>query len=165
MTIRSINEPDTSRTTVLTPASINEPPVLPEWAAEAPVVESIDPVEATIGDPSFDVVLSGTGFFPESVIVFAGQDEPTTFADGRLSTGVNMDVWQAPDTVKVSVRNGPIVSNEVDFTFNAAEVAPEAADEETYSDPDEMEDELEQLEEEGVVRTVHRGKPTKGRKR
>ena len=141
MTIISINEPDSSRITMLTPASVNEPPILPDWASEAPVVESIDPAETTIGDPSFDVVLSGTGFFAESVIVFAGQDEPTTFTDGKLSTGVNMDVWHGPDTVKVSVRNGPIASNEVDFRFNAA--APEA-EEAQGADPDEMEDELEQ---------------------
>ena len=169
MTIKSINEPGTSRETMLTPASVNEPPVLPEWASEAPVVESIDPAETTIGDPSFDVVLSGSGFYEESVIVFAGQDEPTTLTDGKLSTGVNMDVWHGPDTVKVSVRNGPIASNEVDFTFLAAD-APEATAAKStesdsvdadYADPDEMEDELEQAEEEGDFKPVHRGKPSR----
>jgi len=149
MSVISINEPETSRKIVLTPASVNEPPVLPEWASEAPVVESIAPTEATIGDPSFDVVLSGTGFYEQSVIVFAGQDEPTTLTDGKLSTGVNMDVWQGPDTVKVSVRNGPIASNEVDFTF--LETAPEA----TGADPDELEDEIEQARDEGDFRPTH----------
>ena len=180
MTIKSINEPNSSREMMLTPASVNEPPVLPEWASEAPVVESIDPAETTIGDPSFDVVLSGSGFYEQSVIVFAGQDEPTTLIDGKLSTGVNMDVWQGPDTVKVSVRNGPIPSNEVDFTFLAAAEADatesDSVDHESarslhdeLADPDDLEEEIEEAEEEGDFKPVHRGKPSstlpKNRKR
>lgn len=157
----SINEPETSRKIVLTPQSVNEPATLPEWATEAPVVASIAPAEATIGDPSFDVVLSGTGFYEPSVIVFAGHDEPTTLTDGKLSTGVNMDVWQGPDTVKVSVRNGPIQSNEVDFTFlpvdipvndGASGLVDNSGD---YIDPDDLEEEIEQAKEEGDFRPTH----------
>ena len=41
-------------------------------------------------------------------INFAGQDEPTTLnEDGTLSTGVNMAMWQGPDTVPVVIKNGP----------------------------------------------------------
>jgi len=174
VTIKSINEPNSSREMMLTPASVNEPPVLPEWASEAPVVESIDPPETTIGDPSFDLIVSGTGFYEQSVIVFAGQDEPTTLTDGKLSTGVNMNVWQGPDTVKVSVRNGPIPSNEVDFTFLAAgePVADSTKSDSVdadYADPDDLEEEIEEAEEEGDFKPVHRGKPSstlpKNRKR
>ena len=132
--------------------------MLPDWVSEAPVVESITPTETTIGDPSFDVVLSGTGFYEQSVIVFAGQDEPTTLTDGQLSTGVNMDVWQGPDVVKVSVRNGPITSNEVDFTFHADEGVAREVEEYEAADPDELEDEIEQAEEDGDVRTVRKRK-------
>ena len=118
-------------------------------------------------------MLSGTGFYQQSVIVFAGHDEPTTLTDGKLSTGVNMDVWQGPDTVKVSVRNGPIPSNEVDFTFKAA---TEARSGDTpvndgasglvdnsgdYMDPDDLEEEIEEAEEEGDFKPVHRGAPTR----
>jgi len=88
-------------------------------------------------------------------------------------TGVNMAVWQGPDTVQVGVRNGPIESNTMPFTFKAAET-PEAegqwrttsvstatppghdADAD-YSDPDELEDELDQAREEGDF-TPARGK-------
>ena len=64
--------------------------------------------------------VSGTNLFAQSVIVFAGQDEPTTLnADGTLSTGINMDVWHGPDTVQVSVKNGSKMSNELPFTFAA----------------------------------------------
>jgi hypothetical protein len=146
----SINEPETSRKIVLTPQSLNEPATLPEWATEAPVVTAIEPTECTIGDADFTVYLTGTGFYEQSVIVFAGQDEPTTLeSDGTLSTGVNMAMWQGPDTVQVSVRNGPIQSNEVDFTF--LEAAPEA----TGADPDELEDEIEQARDEGDFRPTH----------
>jgi len=89
--------------------------------AEIPVpfIESIDPVDCSLGSADFTVYLYGDNFAEGSVIVFAGQDEPTTYdnADDSLSTGVNMAMWHGPDTVKVSVRNGGKLSNEVDFTF------------------------------------------------
>ena len=166
--IGSINEPEGSRKTSLTPQSPNEPATLPEWATEAPVVTSLDPTECTLGDPDFRIYVSGTGFYEQSTLVFAGQDEPTTFEDGKLSTGVNMAVWQGPDTVQVGVRNGPIESNTMPFTFNAAPEADAAVAEEG-ADPDELEDELEQAQEEGDFRPLHRGRPTttlpKNRKR
>jgi len=137
-------------------------------------VEAVpEPTECTLGDPDFRIYVSGTGFYEQSTLVFAGQDEPTTFEDGKLSTGVNMAVWQGPDTVQVGVRNGPIESNTMPFTFKAAET-PEAegqwrttsvstatppghdADAD-YSDPDELEDELDQAREEGDF-TPARGK-------
>jgi len=105
--------------------SVNEPqtvslPLPQGTTVPKPSVTSLDPSGATLGEPSFTMFVSGENFFADSVIVFAGQDEPTTFADGKLSTGINMDVWHGPDTVKVAVKNGPEVSNEVDFTFNEA---------------------------------------------
>jgi len=166
----AINEPEGVRERTLTPASPNEPPALPEWATEAPVVTGLEPTECTLGDPDFRIYVSGTGFYEQSTLVFAGVDEPTTFEDGKLSTGVNMAVWQGPDTVQVGVRNGPIESNTMPFTFNAApEADATAATEDDGADPDELEDELEQAQEEGDFRPLHRGKPTttlpKNRKR
>jgi len=90
-----------------------------------PVLSGLEPSTAAIGDPSFTLKVSGTGFVPyESVIVFAGHDEPTTLnEDGTVSTGVNMGTWFGPDTIKVSVRNGSQVSEPLDFVFTAG--APE----------------------------------------
>jgi hypothetical protein len=154
----AINEPEGVRERTLTPASPNEPPTLPEWATEAPVVTGLEPTECTLGDPDFRIYVSGTGFYEQSTLVFAGQDEPTTFEDGKLSTGVNMAVWQGPDTVQVGVRNGPIESNTMPFTFKAAEPPPEEdAMASEGADPDELEDELEQAREEGDFSPV-RGK-------
>jgi len=86
---------------------------------EAPVIPELDPDECTIGEETFDIFVHGTGFTEDSVIVFAGQEEPTDLEDdGSLSTGINMDVWNGPDTVKVSVKNGDKTSNGMDFTFH-----------------------------------------------
>ncbi len=120
----SINEPDASRTWMVTPVSINEPPHLPD-APVAPTLDALSPSSAVIGDPSFTLTVTGSGFVEgQSVIVFAGNDEPTTFVDaGTVTTGVNMDVWAGPDVLPVQVRNFNQVSNALDFTFEAANVA------------------------------------------
>lgn len=110
--------------------SANEPPgsnigsgdAGPPEAQVAPVIEELVPDGCAIGDASFTLDVSGTGFTANSVIVFAGHDEPTTWneQDGTVSTGVNMDVWHGPDTVPVQVRNGMARSNTLDFTFAEA---------------------------------------------
>jgi hypothetical protein len=101
----------------------------PFWAIKrnmlyrtAPVLTSIEPTSAQIGAESFQLVVSGHGLVQDvSVIVFAGQDEPSTLhANGTLTTGVNMSVWHGPDTVEVRVRNGDKVSEPLQFTFTAA---------------------------------------------
>ena len=160
--IISINEPQLVRPS-FSPASINEPPQLPPRPAmPVPVVTALEPDEATIGDTSFTLYVTGEQFFPGSTIVFSGYPEPTTFEDdGRLSTGVDMNVWLGPDTVKVSVFNGEMKSNEMDFTFH-----PEGGERfgtAHGADPDELEDEIEQAEEEGEFKSMHPAKP-KGRR-
>jgi hypothetical protein len=73
---------------------------------EHPVVVSLSPSSAILGDPSFDLHVIGTGFNPLSVIVFANRDELTTYVSPtELTTGVNMDLWIGPDSVPVAVRN------------------------------------------------------------
>lgn len=105
---------------MVTPVSINEPPKLPEGEIPAPVITALTPDSATIGEPSFRLYISGSNLFSGSVIVFAGQDEPTTLeSDGTVSTGINMDFWHGADVLKVSVKNADKMSNELDFTFNA----------------------------------------------
>jgi hypothetical protein len=106
--------------------SINEPQTvslpLPQGTkVPVPAITGYDPYECTLGDPDFTLFITGDNFFKDSVINFAGQDEPTTLnEDGRLSTGINMSVWHGPDTVQVVVKNGPEVSAPVEFTFNEA---------------------------------------------
>ena len=100
----------------------------PFWAIKrnmllrrAPVLSSIEPSTARIGDDSFTLVVSGVGLVMESVIVFAGQDEPSKLeTNGTLTTGVNMSVWHGPDEVEVRVKNGEHLSEPLMFTFTAA---------------------------------------------
>ena len=92
--------------------------VLTAGAPVPPVVTSLSPNTAVIGDVTFDVHVLGTGFTEESVIVFNGIDEPTTFVSNtELTTGVNMPLWTAPASVPVLVRNATVESNPVNFTF------------------------------------------------
>jgi uncharacterized lipoprotein len=79
-----------------------------------------------------------------------------------------MDVWKGQDTVKVSVSNGVQKSNEVDFTFHAAgeagaraQSANWTADDPDMADPDDLEDEIEQAEEEGEFKPMHKSKAKK----
>ena len=171
--IRSVNEPAGSRVVALTPQSINEPLTLdgmPELPA--PVIASINPSEATIGDASFTLYVTGEHFRSGTTIVFAGKDEPTTLnEDGTVSTLVDMNYWHGPDVLKVSVYNGALASNEVDFTFHPEVIEgrqqpqqppPEQptraaeVDQPDYADPDELEDELEQAREEGDYEPTHK---------
>jgi hypothetical protein len=90
---------------------------LAEAQAAAPVLSSLEPASAESGSEDFRIALSGENFTAGSVIVFGTMDEPTTLEqDGTLTTGVKPSLF-APAVVPVSVRNGPLHSNSVDFTF------------------------------------------------
>jgi hypothetical protein len=90
----------------------------PEPPAVPPILTSLLPAQATIGDPDFTLFITGQGFTESSVIFFAGHDEPTTLnGDGTLSTGVKPSLWGVPVVVQCSVHNGAVSSNVLDFTF------------------------------------------------
>jgi hypothetical protein len=93
-------------------------------------VTELVPATAVIGEPSFTLRVLGTGFGPDSKIVFNGYEEPTTFVSpNEVTTGVNMDVWQgASEPLPVKVRTGyGDDSNEMMFQFNAAGTQAAAA--------------------------------------
>ena len=102
--------------------------VLNAGPVKFPTVTSLNPSTAVLGSPSFIVHVMGTNFTPSSIIVFAGQEEPTTFvSDKEITTGVNMDVWLGPDAVPVSVLNADgIQSDPQMFTFTEAGVQQSA---------------------------------------
>jgi hypothetical protein len=99
-----------------------EVPAIVEDAAElqasAPSISALDPDTAESGAADIDLVITGTGFTPSSVIVFGANDEPTTLSDDgtTVSTGVRPSLF-APAVVPVTVRNGPARSAPLDFTF------------------------------------------------
>ena len=90
--------------------------------AAAPALTALAPDTAVVGAPSFDLHVTGTGFTAQSVITFAGHDEPTTVvSDMELTTGVDMALWLGPDAVEVTVKNADgQVSAPQAFTFTAA---------------------------------------------
>jgi hypothetical protein len=106
------------------PTSINEPstPAFEEVSgAVKPTITALDPATCAIGDPDFDLHVSGENLGASTVIYFAGHDEPTTLnEDGTVSTGVKPSLWSAPATVQVYVRNGTLHSEPLDFEFTAA---------------------------------------------
>lgn len=90
-------------------------------AGSPPTITALVPASVALGAPNFTVHVTGTGFTPDSVIVWNGYDEPTTVVNSTdVTTGVNMAVWLAPATVPVAVRAGGQLSAPVSFTFTAA---------------------------------------------
>lgn len=92
---------------------------------------SLLPPSAAIGDPSFMLRVVGSGFDATSVIVFAGEDEPTTFVSAEeLTTGVDMSVWLGPDPaipvlVRTTLEDGTEEeTNALEFAFTEPRAVP-----------------------------------------
>jgi hypothetical protein len=86
--------------------------------ALTPTVTSIEPDSAEMGSEDLEMVVTGTGFTENSVIVFNGGDEPTTFvSETEVSTGVKPSTAGVAGSYPVLVRNGQIQSNSATFSF------------------------------------------------
>jgi hypothetical protein len=162
MGTESINEPQHSRTTMLTPGSPNEPLPLPE---APPAIEGLNPAEAAAGTVEQLLVVHGANFTDACVITFDGAPQLTNYeAANKLNTSLVLATVAAGD-YPVTVKLGPL-ETEPAAIFRVVE--PEAEAHEV--DPDELEDEIEQAEDEGEFRPVHRAakpvakKPTKTRR-
>jgi hypothetical protein len=84
-----------------------------------PVLNSLTPNTAVSGDPDIEMLIDGTGFTPNSVIVFNGYDEPTDFhSETSIGTGVRPSIF-GPGALPVYVRDANGNSNSLDFTFTA----------------------------------------------
>ena len=131
----SINEPG-QRLTMLTPFSHNEPPDLPDL----PTLEGLNPAEAVAGE-TLVVVVHGTNFTPECVILLDGVAVPTNYEkDTKLNfEGSLTEVGVLSATVKL----GSYETAALPFTVTAA-------------DPDDLEDEIEAAEEDGDFKPMHR---------
>ena len=89
-----------------------------EAPPEPPVITSLDPATAAIGDPDFTLHVTGTGFGADSVIVWNGSDEPTTVVSAtEVTTDVNMATATAAVALPVQVRTGGDLSAPAVFTF------------------------------------------------
>lgn len=99
------------------------------------VVTSLTPNSAEIGDPSFTLHVHGTGFKNTDKIVFAGNEEPTTFVSPtELTTGVDMSVWLGADVLPVMIMSADgELSNAMDFTFVAPALLATSTESKTES--------------------------------
>lgn len=89
--------------------------------SQAPVINSLDPNTAVVGGPDVTMTVNGSGFTSQSVIVWNGGDEPTTFVSNtQVTTGVKPSTASGPWSIPVAVRNGDKVSNSLAFQFTAA---------------------------------------------
>ena len=84
---------------------------------EPPVLATIDPDAATLGDPEFTLTATGSDFEDISFIAIDGSDQPTTFVDGSTLTAQVNPASYAPGDVTVTVRTGPSVSAGQTLTF------------------------------------------------
>jgi len=94
--------------------------VTPGQPQEPPVLDSLTPTGAVVGDPDLVLTLTGSNFTEGSVIVFNGGDEITTYVSPTsLTTGVKPSLVGAPITVPVEVRDSGGRSNSLNFAFTA----------------------------------------------
>lgn len=82
---------------------------------------AIDPTTAEVGAADLTLTVTGTGFGPDSVIVFNGGEEETTIvSDTQLTTIVKPSTASGAVAVPVWVRSGGEDSASIDFTFTEA---------------------------------------------
>jgi hypothetical protein len=86
----------------------------------APTITGLTPSTALAGTASVPVVVAGTGFSPDSVIVWDGADLPTT-VDSETSASATADLTAAgAGVIPVAVRAGGVLSASQSFTVTAA---------------------------------------------
>jgi hypothetical protein len=136
-TYRSSEPPETTKDTTISDDAV-APEVVegPDWPKEAPVLISLEPESLAVPGPDSEVVITGTGFTQESIIVWNHGDELTEFVnETELKTLVKPSTVEAPlpFTLPVQVRNGNQTSEPLEFTFVAEEpVAREEEEEDSH---------------------------------
>jgi hypothetical protein len=98
---------------------VEKPPEPPEPEEDPATLSSLSPNSAIAGDAAdITMIVNGSGFSEQSVIVFDGHDEPTTLiSDTQVSTGVKPSLFVVPADCPVTVRNSGGMSNELVFSF------------------------------------------------
>jgi len=111
-----------------------QPEPNPEPELPAPVLNSIDPSSAMIGDEDLTMNANGSQFVEGAVIVFNGGDEETTFiSDSQLSTIVRPSTASTPGDYPVGVRNPDGQGTEFKtFTFTDPQAEQQPTAERTF---------------------------------
>jgi hypothetical protein len=89
---------------------------------DPPTIDSYSPTEVLFPGPDQQLVLTGSGFTLDSVIVWNGGDEPTSFvSESQVETGINVSTIGVEITIPVYVRNADgAISNAVTVALVAA---------------------------------------------
>lgn len=83
----------------------------------APTLTALVPNTAESGSADFVLSCQGTEFTNETIINFAGQEEPTTFVSNVEVTTIVKPSLFAPATVPVYLHTGDLQTASLDFTF------------------------------------------------
>lgn len=82
----------------------------------APVLTSLDPQQGMVGANDITVTINGTGFLPDSVMVWNGADDGMDYvSDTVCTTIIRLTMTSNPSANTLAVRNGEDVSNELTF--------------------------------------------------
>lgn len=113
-----------SEETVYYPVGVGPDPKLTpkmiQYVAEdvpTPVLSSIDPTTAVIGDPPVTLTCTGSDFTEHSIITFGANDVVTVFvSDTEVTTHLDLTGWDAYE-FPVVVRTAYKASDPQTFTF------------------------------------------------
>lgn len=82
----------------------------------APVLDSLDPQQGMVGANDITVNINGSGFLPESVMLWNGADDGMQYVSDTLCTTViKLSMTSNPSECTLAVRNGEAVSNALSF--------------------------------------------------
>ncbi|NLF02450.1 MAG: cell shape-determining protein, partial [Anaerolineales bacterium] len=89
-----------------------------------PVITALAPISKTVGDPTFTLVITGSGFVSSSVVMWAGQSRPMTYTSStRLEATIYDTDLTTARVVSITVSSpgpGGGTSNQASFTVSPA---------------------------------------------
>jgi hypothetical protein len=118
----AIAQPGTEQVLVVNPGGAQSNPAPLMVTAPPPIVSSLSPTSANVGDPAFTLTVSGTGFVAGSVVEWNGAALSTTYISAtQLSALVDAGRLALPGTASVTVVNSnpTQISNSLPFVVNA----------------------------------------------
>lgn len=95
------------------------------WASvtrvATPIISSISPSTARVGDPAFTLTVNGPNFAQNSVIYWNGTPKTTTFVDAtQLTTTIASSDLSSAGNIPVQVSNGTDLSASTNFAISPA---------------------------------------------
>lgn len=113
--------PRRSQDRMLEHQGINARGERPPWmqSLPVPVLTTLTPNTASIAGGAFPVAVNGSNFVPSSVVFADGAPMATTYSGPEDLSVAAMNPGPPARTIVVTVRNGPNISNSLNFTLTA----------------------------------------------